>query len=73
MNVTKMHVIATSSKNKRITCGDATFNDGATYGFITDHFSGNLVFFGYRKRQGVNERFSFASLKRQKAVEEYLS
>lgn len=68
MKVTSFRVASTSGKNKKPGSGDASFDDGKSYGWSVDPTDGSFTFFGHRKILCSSQQFRINSPKRAAAL-----
>lgn len=68
MKITDLHIACYTGANRRPAGGDATFEDGKSYGWIIHALTGEIVLFVYRRTPGRTYEATFKSPKRAAAI-----
>lgn len=68
MKLTKLHIACTTGANRRPAGGDATFEDGKSYGWTVHGLTGEIILFVYRRTAGMTYEATFKSPKRAAAI-----
>lgn len=68
MTITKLYTSTFAGANKRPTSGDVVFEDGKSYGWLVQAYTGEILLFNYRKVAGTNILARFKSAKRSAAI-----